>query len=286
MKNDEITDPVFREAVEAIDAGNITALEDLLIKYPELVSQPLPHPSGDYFKNPYLLWFVADNPIRAGVLPPNIVGITRLLIQFVQQEAAGSMQQQLDYTLGLVVTGRIPRECGVQIEMIDLLIDCGATPGGGLGALAHGNVSAAAHLIERGGTLTLATAVGLDRMDDVTRLVQGADDDEKLVALTVAAFYGNTRMLSFLLQTGVNPNGYPVGSFHRHATPLHQAVYSGSLDCVTLLVESGAKLDATDKTYEGTPLDWAMYMPTEDGYDEAAKQRFAEIEAYLRRKEK
>jgi len=29
-----------------------------------------------------------------------------------------------------------------------------------------------------------------------------------------------------------------------------------------------------------------MYMPTEDGYDEAAKQRFAEIEAYLRRKEK
>lgn len=257
MKNTEITYPLFREAVEAIDAGHIAALESLLAKYPHLISEPLDRPSGDYFQNPYLLWFVADNPIRIKTSPPNIVDVTRLLIRFVKQDATGSMQRQLDYTLGLVDTGRILRECGVQIEMIDLLIDEGAIPGGGLGALAHGNVAAAARLIERGGSLTLATAVGLDRMDDVTRLVKGA-----------------------------GPNGYPANNrgFHLHATPLHQAVNSGSLDCVKLLVEAGANLNAKDKAYQGTPLGWAMYMPTEEGCDETAKEKFALIEGYLREK--
>jgi peptide-methionine (S)-S-oxide reductase len=137
--------------------------------------------------------------------------------------------------------------------MTDLLIDEGANPGGGLGALAHGNIAAA----------------------------------ERLIALTAAAFYGNSHMLGLLLNAGVTPNGYPVrqSGFHTHATPLHQAVYSGSLECVKLLVEAGARLDAKDKAWDGTPLGWAMYMPTEEGYDDAAKQRFAAIEKYLRETE-
>jgi len=286
MKNDEITDPVFREAVNAIDTGNINALENLVIEYPRLLREPLNRPSGDYFQHPYLVWFIADNPIRNKALPVNIVDITRLLIRFLKQEAPASMQLQLDYTLGLVVTGRIPRECDVQIALTDLLIDEGAQPGNGLWAVAHGNKAAAAHLIKRGGTLTLGTAVGLDLMSDVERLVQDADEDEKFGALTVAAFEGNTRMLSFLLNRGVDPNGYPAGNihFHQHATPLHQAVYSGSLEAVKLLVQAGAKLDARDKAYGGTPLGWAGHMQTEGGYDETAKQHFAQIESYLQGK--
>jgi len=283
MKNEDITDPAFREAVEAIDTGNIIALENLLVLYPRLVWEPLDRPSGDYFQHPYLLWFIADNPIRIKRLPQNIVDVTRLLVRFVKEESPGSMQRQLDYTLALVDTGRIPRECGVQIALMDLLIDEGATPGDGLGALAHGNKAAAAHLIERGATLTLATAVGLDRMNDVERLILHAHAEERLVALTVAAFDGNTRMLSFLLDSGVDPNGYPANNrgFHRHATPLHQAVYSGSLEAVQLLVQAGASLNAPDKVYGGTPLGWAKHMQTEEGYDKAAKQRFAQIESWL-----
>jgi hypothetical protein len=283
MNNDDIKDPIFREAVEAIDTGNIVVLESLLTKHPRLLREPLDRPSGDYFQHPYLLWFIADNPIRNNVLPANIVDITRLLVRFVKQAAPSSMQHQLGYTLGLVATGRIPRECGVQIALIDLLIDEGAQPGGGMGALAHGNKDAAAHLIKRGGTLTLATAVGLDRISDVERLIQDAGDNEKLVALTMAAFDGNTRMLSFLLSKGVDPNGYPANNngFHSHATPLHQAVYSGSPEAVKLLVEAGAQLNVPDKIYGGTPLGWAKHMQTEEGYDETAKQRFAQIETYL-----
>ncbi|HMH20147.1 MAG TPA: ankyrin repeat domain-containing protein [Puia sp.] len=284
MKNAEIGDPLFREAVEAIDAGDTTKLESLLVGHPELVRDRLDYPSGAYFKDPWLLYFVADNPIRADRLPENIVEVTRLLIGAVKREATGSAQEQLDYTLGLVATGRIPRECGVQIAMIDLLIDEGARPGGAMGALAHGNIAAAERLIGRGGMLTLAAAVGLDRMDDVERLAPAAGQAERLAALTVAAFYGKSSVISWLLGIGTDPNGYVVegNGFHSHATPLHQAVYSGVFDAVKLLVEAGARLDVPDKVYGGTPLGWAEYIPSEAGYDEVAKTKFAIIASYLR----
>ena len=287
MKNSEITDPLFRQAVEAIDSGNITTLEGLVTAHPRLVKERLSSTEEGYFKDPWLIWFVADNPIRNEKLVPNIVEVTRLLIQAVKQEAAASAQEQLDYTLGLVATGRIPRECGVQIEMIDLLIDEGAKPGGGLCALAHGNIAAAQRLIERGGRLTLAAAIGLDRMEDVERLIHGADKDELLAALALAGFYGKPAMISYLLGVGADPNGYPESEsgFHSHATPLHQAVYSGNLEAVKLLVGAGARLDVPDKVYGGTPLGWALYMPSEEGTDEAAKKNFAAIADYLRGRE-
>ncbi|HEY4327051.1 MAG TPA: ankyrin repeat domain-containing protein [Mucilaginibacter sp.] len=283
MNNSEITDPLFLETVEAIDSGDTEHLESLVTKHPRLIVDRLDHPVEGYFRNPYLLWFVADNPIRIDKLPPNITEITSFLITAVKRGAADSYQFQLDYTLGLVATGRIPQECGVQIEMMDLLINEGAKPGGGLGALAHGNIAAAEYLIERGGTLTLPVAVGLARMDDVKRLVVTAKPEELLIALTAAAFYGKPDMITYLLSAGVNPNGYPKNNsgFHSHATPLHQAVYSGSLDAVKLLVEAGADIDARDLVYDGTTIGWAQYMQTEESTDETQKKSFALIADYL-----
>jgi peptide-methionine (S)-S-oxide reductase len=285
MKNSDITNPLFREAVEAIETGDIGLLTTLITENHHLVQDKLDLPEPGYFQNPYLLWFVADNPIRNGKLPANIVDVTQLLIGYVKKFAAGTMQQQLDYALGLVATGRIPRECGVQIALMDVLIDAGATPGGGLGALAHGNFDAAAHLIVRGGQLTLAAAIGLDRMDDVIRFTAGADKAELLVALTVAGFYGKPQMITYLLNLGADPNGYPENNagFHSHATPLHQAVYSGSLECVKLLVEAGARLDMPDKIYNGTPIGWALHMENDESLNDEARKNFAEIAAYLKR---
>src|SRR5678815_5637624 len=122
MNNSDIADPLFREAIEAIDAGDVPSLQHLLKTNPQLISKRLDSPDEGYFKHPYLLWFVADNPIRQKKLPANIVDITRILIDAVRTNATDSFQQQIDYTLGLVATGRIPRESGVQNEWIDLLI--------------------------------------------------------------------------------------------------------------------------------------------------------------------
>ena len=252
-----------------IDAGRTDELRRLLTANPQLVSVRLESP-GDwlrdlvdgalegYFKQPYLLWFVAENPIRHEKLPTNIVDITNTIIAVAQHERVESLQQQLDYALGLVVTGRVPRESGMQLQLMDVLIDAGATPGAGHGALSGRNLDAAAHLLKRGGELTLATAICLDRDADVERLAKEASARDKQIALATAALNAKAKALSRLLQLGVDIDAYST-DIHTHATALHHAVDSGSLDAVKVLVEAGAKLDTKDKVYHGTPLDWAEY---------------------------
>jgi len=39
VKNSEITHPLFREAVQLIDTGNLTALEKLLARHPGFVGE-------------------------------------------------------------------------------------------------------------------------------------------------------------------------------------------------------------------------------------------------------
>lgn len=115
----------FNVAVNEIHTGNIFRLNKILITHPRLVNIRAETPDTGYFKNPYLLWYIADNPIRIPKLPSNIVDIAFLLVNTVKQNANDKMQFQLNYTLELVATGSIPRECGVQIELMDLLMNEG-----------------------------------------------------------------------------------------------------------------------------------------------------------------
>jgi len=295
MENTQMNDSIFHEAVSAIDGGEIAKLTKLLNSNSRLVSERLELPGGwlrdkvgtaldGYFKQPNLLWFIANNPIRMDHMPSNIEASTNTIITSLQQYGVANIQEQLNYTLGLVATGRIPHECGVQIQLMDLLIDAGAKPGNSVGAIAHGNLAAAEHLINRGGKLTLAVAVCLDRMDDIKRLANQAAAKELHVALAAAAFYGKTKMLSMLIGMGADINAFPESSsaFHSHATALHQAVFSRSPESVKILTEAGAKLEIRDKIYDGTPLNWAEHMQTAEGNENA--KDFTEIINYLRQK--
>jgi hypothetical protein len=284
MKNSDIDDPVFAQAVAAIDSGDLAALRKLLDARPQLVQDRLDLPETGYFHHPYLIWFVANNPIRNGALPGNIVEVTRLLIDSIRKQAPETYSFQLDGTLGLVSTGRIPRECGVQIALIDLLIDSGAKPGRVLGELANGNTDAAVHILSRGGELTFATAVGLGWKVEMERMGATASQAELNLALIVAAFFGRAELIAWLLGKGAQVNEIPADcqGFHSHATALHQAICSGSMEAVKLLVEAGADLRATDWMYQGIPLDWAIYLQTEDEVDEGMKEKYREIESYLR----
>lgn len=263
-------DDLFREAVPAIDTGDVTGLEKILAAHPELLRDRLDVPGEwlrakvgsaleGYFRQPYLLWFVAENPIRNGTLPANIAEVTRTIIEAAKRKQVASLQEQLDYTLSLVVTGRVPRECGVQRELIDVLIDAGATPGRGNGALGARNLEAVEQLIAREAPLTLATALCLGRLDEGKLLATEANDEHRQTALVAAALNGKTDAIQTLIALGVDVNT-PSTVIHPHATPLHHAVDSGSLDAVKTLVDAGARLDTRDHIYDGTPLDWAEHL--------------------------
>src|SRR2546426_811087 len=97
MTNPETLDSLFREAVSAIDAGDVTTLERLLASHPRLVRDRLDAPGAwlrdqvggaldGFFQRPYLLWFVAEDPTRSGTLPGNIAQVTRRIIETAKRE--------------------------------------------------------------------------------------------------------------------------------------------------------------------------------------------------------
>lgn len=270
MDSSKALDDMFASAVMAIDAGDAPALQHLLTVHSRLVHDRLDAPGAwlrdtvasaldAFFAKPYLLWFVAEDPVRNGRLPANIADVAGTIIRAARREGVTSLQEQLDYALRLVSWSWIARDCQVQIGLLDVLIDAGASPDGRPDdALVNGHLAAAAHLVDRGARLTLATALGLARWDDARRLGTTASAQERQFAFILAALRGNAEGLARVIDLGVDLNA-PCDDLYSHATALHHAVYSGSLDAVTLLVEAGAAVDAKDSIYDGTPLDWAEH---------------------------
>ncbi len=252
--HERIEDDTFRRAVEQIDAGDAKGLREHLKQHPNLSRQRVVFEGGNYFRNPTLLEFVAENPVRHGKLPKNIVDIARVVLD------AGVEQSSLDETLMLVATGSVPRECGMQIALINLLCDHGADPGSAAQVAAVlFEMEAVGALVARGARMTLPLAAALGRTEEVGRLLPKANPEERHLALALASQYGITEIVRVLLDAGEDPNRFnPVGG-HSHSTPLHQAAGNGHLGVVKLLVERGANLDVKDILFGGTPAGWANY---------------------------
>jgi peptide-methionine (S)-S-oxide reductase len=285
-------DGLFREAVAAIDAGDIASLERLVAAHPALVCERLESP-GDwlrekvgkaldgpkFFARPYLLWFVAEDPVRNGRLPQNIAAVAQKIIDLAKWEAASNLQEQLDHALTLVSWSWIARDCGVQLALIDVLVDAGAALDGNQNnALVNGNVAAAEHLVKRGANLTLEVALALGRWDAVDRLLVGVAQKQKQMALVLSALRGWPEAVRRMLSAGADPKT-PSTGLYSHGTPLHHAVWSGSLDTVKALVEAGADPAAKDTAWDATPLGWAEHALSSG--DQPGKQ-YAEIAAYLK----
>lgn len=265
LHHERIEDATFRRAVDLLDAGNVAGLRAYLVQHPNLVHQRVVFEGGNYFHNPTLLEFIAENPVRHGTLPKDIVDVAKVILD------AGPSQAALNETLMLVATGSVPRECRVQLPLIDLLCDYGADPNSAIHAAAlHGEFEAVNALIARGVRVDLPVAAALGRIDDARRLLPGASRQDRHLALTLASDFGHAEIVRLLLDAGEDPNRYnPVGG-HSHTTPLHKAAGAGHAEVVRLLVERGARLDLKDLLWQATPADWARHA----GKDE--------IEAYLR----
>jgi len=266
--HERIEDAAFRCAVEFLDAGDVEALRAHLKQHPDLARRHVAFEGGNYFRNPTLLEFVAENPVRHGKLPKHVVEITKVILE------AGVEQSSLNETLLLVATGRVPRECGVQMDLINLLCDRGADRNSAAETAAVlFELQAVDGLLARGARITLPLAAALGRTEDARGLLPNADQEKRHLALANASQYGHLEIVRLLLDAGEDPNRFnPVGG-HSHSTPLHQAAGNGHLQAVKLLVERGARLDVKDIMFGGTPAEWAAY---------AGKK---EVEAYLRARE-
>ena len=233
-----------------------------------------------FFQRPYLLWFVAEDPVRNGRLPGNIAEVAGTIIRAAQRSEVASLQEQLDYALRLVAWSWIARECGVQIALIDVLMDAGATPGETNNALVNHNVAAAEHLVARGAPLTLATALCLEPLGrrHAARAHRRSRPEELRLRARRAPRPGRCAppdARARRRRQRAEPDLYS------HGTPLHHAVCSGSLESVRVLVEAGAGLGTSDTAWNGTPLGWAEYYLAGSGGARGGKQD-AEIAAYLR----
>ena len=255
-QHERIEDPAFRHAVDLLDAGDAGGLSAHLRLHPQLVRQRVLFEGGNYFRNPGLLEFVAENPIRHGKLPPNIAEVARAIL-----EAGGKTEKDIiNSALGLICSGRVGRECGVQIPLIDLLCDYGANPAGALlPALVHAEFAAVDALLRRGAVLDLPTASATGRIQEVRELLPAAHPEERHAGLALAAQFGHVEIVRLLLDAGEDPSRYnPVG-MHSHSTPLHQAALAGHRTVAELLVERGARKNLKDILFQGTPADWARH---------------------------
>jgi len=266
--HERIEDATFRRAVDLLDAGDAAGLRAYLNQHPNLVRQRVVFEGGNYFRNPTLLEFAAENPVRRGKLPQNILEVVKVIL------SAGVEPSALNETLMLVSTGSVPRECRVQVPLIDLLCDQGADPNSAiLAAALHHELESVNALIKCGAQIDLPVAAALGLLEDARRLLPAANPEDRPLALSLASDFGHVEVVRILLDAGENPNRYnPVGG-HSHATPLHQAAGAGHEEVVRLLVERGARLDLKDILWHATPAEWARH-----GGKTA-------VEAYLRARE-
>jgi ankyrin repeat protein len=260
--------------VEAVVQGEAEALRSALGAHPELVRarstrvtcfEPPAHRAT-------LLHYLAANGVEnyRQKTPKNAVEVARILVKGgAEPDALADFYGGQCTTMSLLVSSDPPAKAGVQVALIDTLVDFGASVearGSGewtsplMTALAFGFQDAAEALVRRSARVeTLAAAAGLGRVENARRLLATASAEDRHRALVLAAQQGHEQITRMLLDAGEDPNRYNPKGNHAHSTPLHQAVFSGREAVVRLLVERGARLDLKDTIHQGTPLGWAEY---------------------------
>jgi ankyrin repeat protein len=255
----------FELAADAIIAGDAATLQSLLGTNPELIRA-----RSARVHQATLLHYIGANGVEnyRQKTPQNAVAITEILLNAGAEVDALADTYGKGTTLGLVATSNHPWRAGVQIKLMETLLDHGAAVDGVPGswnplisALHNGRPEAAEFLAQRGARLDLEGAAGVGRLD----LVEGYfDENGNLQANATkaqmetgflwACGYGRNNVVNFLLKKGVDLHAHDASGL----TGLHRAVIGGRLDIIKLLLERGAPLEVIN-VYGGTALGQALW---------------------------
>ena len=263
----------FETAAEAVVDGDAATLRAMLEGNPGLVRAR----SGRIcrFDPPVhratLLHYIGANGVEQvrQRTPENAVEIARMLLAAgAEADALADMYGNPTTTMSMLASSDHPAKAGVQLALMELLLESGADAdwqGADLmdrplfTALAYGMKDAAALLARHGARIDLPTAAGLGRNDEVERLLPTATDELRQRALSFSASYGHEAIVRLLLDAGADPGRYNPQGNHPHTTPLHQAVLGGHENVIRLMAARGARLDVRDTFWHGTPLGWAIH---------------------------
>lgn len=276
----------FEAAVDAIVMGDLATLTALLDDTPALVRQRSTRTHGAT-----LLHYVAANGVEnfRQKTPANAVQIADLLLsRGAEPDATAVMYGGDATTMEMLVSSQHPADAGVQVALVDKLIDFGARANGPkddgeplLTAVLFQYAGAAEALVRRGARVdNIVTAAGLGREDLVRSFV--ADDgglrpEARLVtiraprvrrdaqanlewALVCAAALRHAAVVEFLADRGVDLGVRGFAGF----TALHWAAAKADLPLVDLLVARHAPLEDRDNHHHTTALGCAVWAATGD----------------------
>ena len=289
-------DAEFESAADAVVAGEAATLRLMLEANPNLVRA---RSARDHAAT--LLHYIAANGHEGWrqKTPKNAVEVARLLLdRGAEPDALAHMYGGDATTMDMLVSSVHPHAAGVQVALVDILVDYGAAVNGVedngsplMTAFRFHYPLAAEALAKRGARVdNVITAAALGKADLVDAFITDRGElrpdvplaqvrwprlprDPKVhlgYALTWAATWGRREVVELMLRKGVDPGGKD-----DDATALHFAVAHGHLDIARLLLEYGASLEALN-SYGGTVLSgtlWYMHNAAVPGVDYQAVVR-------------
>jgi ankyrin repeat protein len=255
----------FELAADAIVSGDATTLGRLLRENPVLARE-----RSSRVHRATLLHYVGANGLEnfRQKTPPNAVEIANMLVRAgAEVDAVADIYGQ-SATLELVASSIHPKVAGVQMALMQALLNAGAAvdgaPGTGsplLAALRNGRAEAAEFLAEHGAHLDLEGAAGVGRLDvvqsfftDAGALRPEATQAQMETGFLWACEYGRNNVVEFLLDKGVDMRT----KANTGLTGLHWAIVGGQLATVHFLIKRGAPLEERN-AYGGTALGQAVW---------------------------
>ncbi len=281
----------FEAAADAIINGDLTLLKNHLSEEPDLVRA-----RSTRAHHSTLLHYVSANGVEdfRQKTPPNILAIATLLLdQGAEVDAESHAYGGGSTALGLVATSVHPQRAGVQLELMQLLLDRGARIDKPSAAghhqplvrvcLANGQPRAAEFLANLGGPLDLEAAAALGHtdllptfFDESGALRPPATTQQMESGFLYACAYGQPEAAAFLMDKGIDINW----KNSEGRTGLHAAAYGAQTAVVRLLLARGCPADIRDEAYDATPLDVALYV-RDKSTDPEERERCTDIAALL-----